>query len=308
MKPKLLLLFVIVVFTAFTTAFAEDVTTTFYYPNWVENDKFKERAALYQVRLTPFFTYVTIKVVPTKNKKRQEYWASKEACVVAGSAKLPLLGAQGKDNTYHNCSYGDHWGWKDAKEGQEYYYTLMFSGRIPEGIMDFSLEDNAPSGRGYSFRNYTINNPFTHTLLKDEGYCRKNADQNNDGICGIYEEIGGNRERIACIKENGKYYLIYLSCHDRLTWWFQGDLKAELEESATLGTLKANWIMRNKTVNYDAFVTFDGKGMKSYITHGSPTESSYIKMYPTASLSAGDGTTGVSSNPEGQLYFQGKKR
>lgn len=46
-----------------TNVFAQDVTTTFYNSNWVESSKFDERAALYQVRLTSFFTYVTIKVV-----------------------------------------------------------------------------------------------------------------------------------------------------------------------------------------------------------------------------------------------------
>lgn len=267
---------------------AQDVTTTFYSPRWVESSQFNERAALYQVTLSDYFTYVTIKVQPTKNKKRQNYWTSNQTYIIAGNAKLPLLGAKGEDNTYHRCTYSDNWGWNDVKKGQELSYTLIFSGRIPEGITNFSLIDEATSGRGYSFRNYTINNPSTHSI-RDEGYCRENANQNNDGICGIYEEIGGNKYRIACIKENGKFYLIYLGCSDRLTWWFQGDLKAYLEESATLGAFKAKWIMQNKTREDDAYVTFDGKVMKSFLPNGNPTESTYMKMYPTASSSAGIG-------------------
>ena len=288
---KRILFIILALICISTNVFAQDVTTTFYNSNWVESSKFDERAALYQVRLTSFFTYVTIKVEPTKNKKRQNYWASNQACVVAGNARLPLLGAEGKDNTYHSCTYNDGWGWNDVKKGQALYYTLIFSGRIPEGVTNFSLEDNASSGRGYSFRNYTINNPSTHTV-RDEGYCRTNADQHNDGICGIYEEIGGSKYRIACVKEDGKYYLIYLGCSNRISWWFPGDLKAYLEESATLGAFKANWIMRDKTRNSEAYVTFDGKVMKSFLPNGDPTESTYMKMYPTASSSSSIGGNG----------------
>lgn len=279
MKTKIFNLALLICFI--TNGFAQDVTTTFSYPNWVESKQFDERAALYQVRLTTFFTYVTIQIEPTKNKKRQNYWTSNQTYVVAGNAKLPLLGAEGKDNTFHSCTYDDGWGWNDVKKGQTLYYTLIFSGRIPEGITTFSLVDEATNGRGYGFKNYTIDNPSTHKV-RDEGYCRENADQNNDGICGIYEEIGGNKYRLACIKESEKYYLIYLGCSNRITWWFQGDIKAYLEESATLGAFKATWIMQPKTRNDDAYVTFDGKVMKSFIPNGNPSESTYMKMYPTA--------------------------
>ena len=287
MKAKILLLLCTMIAVSHY-ALAEDVTTTFWSPNWVESSKFNEKAALYQVRLTPFFTYVTIKVVPTKNKKRQNYWTSPYTYVESGTAKLPLLGAQGKDDTYHSCSYEDGWGWSDVKKGQELTYTLIFSGRIPEGQTSFSIIDEVSNGRGYSFRNYTINNPRTSTKM-DETFCKSNADKNNDGICGIYEEIGGNKYRLACIKENGTYLIVYLGCSDKLSWWFEGDLKAVLEESATLGAFKAKWLMQNKTREDDAYVTFDGRTMKSFLPNGNPTESTYMKMYPTASSSSGIG-------------------
>ena len=71
MKTKIFNLALLICFI--TNGFAQDVTTTFSYPNWVESKQFDERAALYQVRLTTFFTYVTIQIEPTKNKKRQNY-------------------------------------------------------------------------------------------------------------------------------------------------------------------------------------------------------------------------------------------
>ena len=124
MKTKLF--FVLLFVCYITKSFAQDVTTTFNYPNWCESKQFNQRAALYQVRLTPFFTHVTIKVVPTKNRKRLNYWTSDQTYVLAGNAKLPLLGAMGENNTYHSCTYNDGWGWNNVSKGQELYYTLIF--------------------------------------------------------------------------------------------------------------------------------------------------------------------------------------
>lgn len=282
---KLLLLIGIILCSI--DCFAEEVTTNFVATNssYMEHAQGNAKARLYQVKLTDFFTYVTIEYTVTKNSRRLNYWTSWQTYVESGSAKLPLLGAK-KDNTYHSCTYDDGWGWNDVKSGEKYYYTLIFSGRIPEGQTSFTLKDYATSGSGFRFSNYTINNPKNHTV-RDEAYCRSNAMQNNDGICGIYEEIGGNKYRLACIKENGKYYLIYLGCTDRISWWFAGDLKAYLEESATFGVFKVNWIMKNKTRKDDAYATFDGSVMKNFLPNGIPSESTYMKMYPTASSEIG---------------------
>lgn len=291
MKVKYLLFLVAFFFSLF--AFADDVVTTSFPIKWVESPKLDEKATLYEVRLTDFFTYVTIKVIPTKNKKRQNYWTSPRTYVVSEYAKLPLLGALGKDNTYHSCTYKDGWGWDNVKKNQELFYTLVFSGRIPEGQTQFSLIDEETNGRGYSFTNRTISNPKRSGVL-DELACRKNAEDNNDGICGIYEEIGGSKYRIACVKIEGKYFLIYLGCSDRITWWFAGDLKAWLEESATRGTFNAKWVMKDKTTQGSAFVVFDGKSMKSFLPNGDPAESTFIKMYPNGSSNSENGA-GLSS-------------
>lgn len=285
MKYKVIFFFLIIISFHFK-AKADDVITTFTNPDWVESKELNEKAALHQVRLNNYLTYVTIKVVPLKNKKRLNYWTSPYTFVVSGNAKLPLLGAQGDNNTYHSCTYNDNWGWNNAKQGQEYFYTLIFSGRIPEGQTTFSLIDEASSRNGYCFKNYTINNPST-SIKRDESFCKKNIDNNNDGICGIYEEIGGSKYRIACIKHYSTYYLVYLGCSDRISWWFEGDFKGKLEESAITGTFKAQWIMKDKTANNDVFITFDGKSMKTYIPNGNPSESTYLKMYPNSSSSQG---------------------
>lgn len=52
--------------------------------------------------------------------------------------------------------------------------------------------------------------------------------------------------------------------------------------------------MQDKTREDDAYVTFDGKVMKSFLPNGSPSESTYMKMYPTAS--SGQGGGGLANN------------
>lgn len=272
-------------------SFAQDVITNFdtSTSRYVESKAQNVKGRLYQVKLTTYFTYVTIELYVTKNANRLNYWTSENTVVESGNAILPLLGALGQDNTYHSCTYNDGWGWNNVKAGERYYYTLIFSGRIPEGSTSFTLKDYAESGRGWGFSNYTIKNPKTHSL-RDELYCRDNIDQNNDGICGIYDEIGGNKYRVACIKENGRYYLVYLGSHNDIPWWFEGDFKAFLEESATLGVFKAKWIMLNKTSDNDSYVAFDGTAMKIYVPTAQQQESTYMKMYPTASSNNGYGS------------------
>ena len=273
-------IYLVILLFAFTVqSVAQDVITTFPDSIWVESKS--ERATLHQVKLTTFYTLVTIKIVPKKNKKWQRFWTSKQTYVNAGFAKLPLLGVLRKDNKFISCTYDDNLGWENVTKGQALYYTLCFAGRVPEGIRAFSLIDEATNDKGYCFRDYVINNPITHKD-RDEKYCRANADQNNDGICGIYKEIGGDNYRLACVKEKEKYYLIYLGCDNPLTWWFAGDFKAILEGDSQTGFFDADWIMQNKTRNKNAYVIFDGTVMNLYMLDGNPSESSFIKIYPEA--------------------------
>ena len=286
-------------------SFADEVITTFpetassYVESTLETSKAKAR--LYQVKLTSYYTYVTIELVATVDAPRLNFWTSKETFVESGNVKLPLLGGYWND-TYHDCSYEEKWGWNDVKAGERYYYTLMFSGRIPEGLTSFTLKDYAEEGRGFGFRNYTINNPVEHST-RDEAYCRENATIYNDGICGIYEEIGGEKARLACVKEDGEYYLIYLKSSDNLTWWFEGDLKAFLEESATPGVFKAEWFNLNKTTNTETYVLFDGSSMSRMTGGDTPIESTYMKMFPKSTSATEVG--GSYANNQELSYWSG---
>ena len=65
MKERILWILAALLFNV--CAFADDDVRTTFSTKWVESPKLNEKASLYEVRLTPFFTYVTIKKVPTKN-------------------------------------------------------------------------------------------------------------------------------------------------------------------------------------------------------------------------------------------------
>ncbi len=253
------------------------VTTYFYGRDKVQSKN--QTGALYSVKIYDNYVYVTIELIPTKNRNRMTFFTSPYTYVQAGNVRLPFLGALSNDEkSYHSCTPDDGLGWSKVKKGQTYHYTLVFSGTIPAGITNFSLIDDYSYYHGYSFRNYTINNPNTNKTSFSEYSVKQNVDENNDGICGIYEGFDNQGYKLGCVKQNGTYYLIYLGDKDNMSWWQVGDIKAVLRPSATMGFFKADWYMANKTKESDAYVVFEGGSMKTVVGN---EESGYLKMYPT---------------------------
>ena len=176
--------------------------------------------------------------------------------------------------------FNGQYGWDNVKKGAKYYYTLIFEEPIPNGVDYFSMIDKGDySGRrGFGFSNYRINNPKKNATIWNEYSIKKFAEQNNDGICGVYEEAGGNGYKLGCILENGSYKLIYLSGRTKLSWWSPGDQKAELRTTATEGLWKATWLMPNTSWDDDCYVSFDGLSMKAVVKG---TEYFFVKMFPS---------------------------
>ncbi|WP_102406973.1 S1C family serine protease [Parabacteroides bouchesdurhonensis] len=256
-------------------------TTYFYGRDKVQSKN--ETAALYSVQIFDDCTYVTIELVPTKNRSRMTFFTSPYTYIQAESVKLPLLGALSSDGTsYHSCTIYDNWGWENVKKGEAYHYTLVFSGRIPAGITSFSLIDDYSEYHGYCFKNYTINNPNANATAYDEISVRQNIDMNNDGIVGIYEGINEQGYKLGCIKHDNTYYFIYLGSKTNKSWWKVGDVKAILRPSATAGLFKADWYMEDKSTNSDVYVIFERGQMKTIMPN---EETGYLKMYPSSSPS-----------------------
>ena len=266
------------------------VTTYFYGRDKVQSKN--ETAALYSVAIYDNQTWVTIELIPTKNRSRMNYWTSRNTyIIVSNSMELPIIGFLDNNNEIDTAPFSGNWGWSNVKKDQKYYYTMVFAGKIPPGVTNFTLEDKGTYGgaHGYGFSNYTLNNPRIGATSWSEFSVKQNADSNNDGICGIYEGSDNTGYKLGCVKQNGEYRLIYLGSRERMAWWQIGDTKAVLRPSATNGFFKADWYMADKTIESNSYVVFDGGSMKTVI--GSE-ETFYLKMYPTSS------SNGISSATE----------
>ena len=167
-------------------------------------------------------------------------------------------------------------------------YSLFFKGTMPSGITKAGIYDY--EGSGPSFWNYTINNPRKNYLQYTSEYAvKQHIDQNNDGICGIYETIGDEGARLACVKNGNEYCLIYLSSPSNYSWrkfWQLGDIKAKLRKTAS-GIMKAEWYGAAKGLS-TFYVAFDGVSM---VATNKSEEIKYLKMYPESSpgISGGSG-------------------
>ena len=281
------------------------VTTYFYGRSKIESNG--QTAALYSVQIYDNNTRVTVELIPTKNRKRMNFWSSTNTYVVIDdNHELPIVGfLRNKDGKeiVDTAPFSGDWGWDHVKKDEKYYYTMVFRGKIPPGVTNFTLVDKGTYGgyHGYGWSNYTLNNPriggtsWTETSIKQ--YCNNN----NDGICGIYEDVNakGNGYQLGCVKENGEYTLIYLDSKEQMSWWQKGDVKAKLRPSSTSGVYKADWYMADKNIESNVYVFFDGMSMKTIISlddsypNSGSLEDFYLKMYPIASS---NGTT-TSTNP-----------
>lgn len=260
------------------------VTTYFYGRDKVQSRN--ETAALYSVAIYENNTRVTVELIPTKNRSRMNFWTSRNTYIIIGNGmELPILGFERKENgesIVDTRPFSGDWGWSKVKKGEKYYYTMVFAGKIPPGITNFTLKDKGTysGAHGYGFSNYQLNNPRIGGTSWTEYSVKQNIDSNNDGICGIYEGADEQGYKLGCVKQNGEYRLIYLGSKELMSWWQIGDTKAILRSSATNGFFKADWYMADKTSNSDCYIVFDGGSMKTIIDKD---ETFYLKMYPTSS-------------------------
>ena len=120
-----------------------------------------------------------------------------------------------------------------------------------------------------------------------------------DNLEGIYENSSNTEAKyqVALKKIKDIYHLIYLSGANNHKNWSEGEIKATLVPTATPLFFKAKWVMANKSLNDDFYISFE-QGMMNII--GSDKEKSmYIKMYPTSS----DNISSASGNPASGTGF-----
>ena len=258
-----------------TTYFNESWT----YSSWSHSEA-TQCGRLSSIEIQETGVVVTIELKALKALKRLSIFSSHNTYIESGELKLLRLSGVMVGNEIKSCGTGSNWGWDNVPVGEIRSYQLFFKGTLPPGITKISVVDHGYNGsKGYCFWNRTINNPRKNYLnFYTEYAVKQHVDQNNNGICGIYETSEEVGYRLACVKSNGEYKLIYVDSKTKIEWWNLGDIKAELEESATVGLFKANWYMGDKSLNSNCYVLFDGSGMSVLLDD---TKTFYLKMYPT---------------------------
>ena len=167
------------------------------------------------------------------------------------------------------------------------YFELHFD-RLPVGVENVYIRELMDGG--FEWYGIKVNNPYPTVVNTgyNETSIKPVIDSQNDGIVGIYQGVtqDDNQYKLACYKDGDSYKLIYLSSRESLPHWRVGDVKAELEPTATPTMYTAKWRMGNKTLNTDCYVVFEGGSLKTFIDGD---QTLYVKLYPTASANVGIG-------------------
>jgi len=182
-----------------------------------------------------------------------------------------------------------------------YRFQLIFN-KIPNGCTSINISENI--NPGFVWSGIRITNPSCNTPHKylTESDIKEMISKLNDGICGIYEGIDEQGYKLACIKENDKYYLLFIGVKNNNGRWSLGDVKAELRQSASTGLFKATWYMADKSKNEDAYLVFDGSTMKAYVAN---QETNYLKMFPSATSGSSNSFNGNSWSGTGFALNKG---
>ena len=241
---------------------------------------------------------VTIEVKALKALKRLQIFSTYNTYITSGEYPLLQLSGLVVGNEIKSCGSGTNWGWDKVAIGETRSYQLFFKGTLPPGVTTISIIDKGDynGAHGYCFRNYNINNPRKNFLNYQSEYAvKQNIDQNNDGICGIYEPIDDSGAKLACVKNGNEHYLIYLSSPSNYpgrNFWQIGDIKAKLRNTAA-GLMKAEWYNSAKGSS-TMYVAFDGVSMVA--TDTKSEELKYLKTYPTSSSNVGGSNTNQGSS------------
>jgi S1-C subfamily serine protease len=159
--------------------------------------------------------------------------------------------------------------------------------------------------KGYSEAN-RLNLSLEMTEWDEEKLKKHFNDNGVDVFEGIYESATSTDQdpkyRLGVIKNGDSYNMIYFSGAPNFLDWKMGEIKSKLIPTATASLFKANWKMRNKFINENAYVSFE-PGLLNLSIQGFE-KSLYIKLYPTSTdgikgsnTSKASGTGfGISSN------------
>jgi len=121
----------------------------------------------------------------------------------------------------------------------------------------------------------------------------------NQTLCSMTWRAYDPKYKVAMIKQNNEYKLIYISSNPKgmekvggcncdgksyieppINEWYIGDAKATLYKTAVPNLFKCDWYMRDKTLNTDGYISFENSSYFTYVMGDDKTM--YLKLYPTS--------------------------
>lgn len=252
------------------------------------------RLATVEIDRTNNKTYVTIEVEAMKNIKELKppvchpqiigtHWKTEDndyCCFIPENGRRGDSGGNSGDgNKFYPAI------WENVPKGAIHRYKLIFNVAIPYGETELTIENSSGlcSPSGYAFLGFrcSINNPMPllSKINMSEEEIKQSIDQQNDGVAGIYEFLDRDGLRLACIKHQGRYKIIYLS-GGTVKGWYKGEVKASLSETSVPRLFKADWYDEHKQIEKKTvLIGFDN--LKMDVKIGDETIG-YLQMYPTA--------------------------
>ncbi len=167
--------------------------TTYFNGSWSSGTS--ECGRLTCVEIRDDGVVVTIEIKALKALKRLKVFSTYNTYItIPAENDLKLLRLSGLmvGNEIKSCGINDNWGWDNVSMGEIRSYQLFFKGKLPPGLTSISIVDYGDNygQHGFCFYNRTINNPRKNYLdYTNESDVKQHIDQNNDVICGIYEDI-----------------------------------------------------------------------------------------------------------------------
>ena len=168
---------------------------------------------------------------------------------------------------------------------QEYNTIQLYFPPVPHGVDNISIKEVTINDGAWEWIGIKINNPYPKVehIALTETEIKSIIDKTNDPICGIYENIASDKLKLACIKHENTYKLVFLDeivKYGLEQHWETGDVKGYLSSTATDGLFKVSYYSWSNILS-DKYITFSDGIMK--IIQDDETEEVFLKLYPISS-------------------------
>lgn len=266
---------VIVFIFLFFSSFCQ--TTSFNYNPIISKDG-QYAVSLYKFDILEDRLEITMRMDILRNAKRLNIPVSNSCNISANDFTLSsILGIKVGQEI---IDVSNNLGWDNVKEGQTYYYTLVFPhnnyyGNLPKGVNYVDILDSHGFwGKNIKIINYDepqpfyLDNSWSDQQKKEEInnqliYFINESLNHGHWISGIYEQKEYPYMKVACYSQANDYVVIFLSDSRNCSWWNYGDLKACSFKNLGNNNYEVIWRPLIKTAGtpYPTYLSFSENGL-----------------------------------------------